>query len=144
MLFTSLANELEPVEVEGQRAWLLTRDARQTWEPVCGSLRLVPQYDCYLLGSRFGREQLVPDAAKRRVFAFKNGRFEGATGLPVLLVDGVVAGMWERRERARRVEIRVESFIRLTRAQREGLEAEAVRIGEFLGAPGVLSLTTLG
>ena len=144
MLFTSLANELEPVEVEGQRAWVLTRDARQTWEPVRGSLRLVPQYDCYLLGSRFGREQHVPAAAKRRVFAFKNGRFEGATGLPVLLVDGVVAGMWERRERARRVEIRVESFIRLTRAQREGLEAEAVRIGEFLGAPGVLSLTTLG
>ncbi len=140
-LFASLADELEPVQVGRQRAWILAADARKTWEPVRGSLRLLPQYDCYLLGWRFGREHLVPQAARQRIFAFKNGRFEGATGIPVLLVDGVVAGMWERRRRARRVEIRVEPFIRLSAVQREQLEAEVLRIGQFRDEPAVLSLT---
>ena len=82
--------------------------------------------------------------ARARVFAHGRGRFEGAAGLPVLLIDGIVAGMWERRPRGRRVELRVESFIRLTAAQRRQLEAEAVRIGEFFDAEVALSLGALG
>ena len=39
---------------------------------------------------------------------------------------------------------RVESFIRLTAARRRQLEAEAVRIGEFLEAEVALSLGALG
>ena len=77
----------------------------------------------------------MPAAAKPHVFAFKNGRFEGAVGLPLLLIDGVVCGMWERRKRAGRIEVRVQPFKRLTPAQRELLEAESARIGEFLRDP---------
>ena len=136
-----LAAELEEVIVEGKRAWLLAADA--SWEPPRESLRLLPQYDCYVIGSRFGREHIVPEAARARVFAYKNGRFEGATGLPLLLVDGRVAGMWERHKRGRRAEIRVEPFIPLTAPQQRQLEAEAVRIGDFLGMEAELALDVL-
>ncbi|HEX8682473.1 MAG TPA: winged helix DNA-binding domain-containing protein [Ardenticatenaceae bacterium] len=137
-LADSLANELEEVEVEGERAWLLAADADTGWQPLGTSLRLLPQYDCYIIGSRFGRERIVPESARARVFAHKNGRFEGAVGLPLLLIDGVVAGMWERRKRGSRTEIRVEPFIHLTAHQSQQLEAEALRSGEFLGTEIVL------
>jgi hypothetical protein len=52
--------------------------------------------------------------------------------------------MWERRQRGRRIELRVEPFMRLTAAQRRQLEAEAVRIGAFFDAKIALALGTLG
>src|SRR5262249_56072759 len=101
--------------VGGKDAGVLVADA--WWEPPRGSVRLLPQYDCYIIGSRFGREHIVSEAARARVFAYKNGRFEGATGLPVLLIDGCVAGIWERRKRGRRGEIQIEVFLSLPAPQ---------------------------
>jgi hypothetical protein len=138
----ALAGELVEVSVEGRRAWMLASDAAADWEPLIGTLRLVPQYDCYILGCRFGRERIAA-AGRGRVAAFKNGRFEGATGLPLLLVDGVVAGMWERRQRGGGVEVRVEPFMQLTPQQTRQLEAEVERIGAFLGARTSLSVCQL-
>lgn len=92
-LVASLSGELEEVEVEGQRGWIATSDADMPSEQPDASLRLLPQYDCYLIGCRFGRDHIIPERARSRVFAYKNGRFEEAVGLPVLLIDGVVAGM---------------------------------------------------
>jgi hypothetical protein len=65
-------------------------------------------------------------------------------GLPVLLVDGVVAGMWERHTRGKRTELKVESFVQLTPSQREQLDAEAARVGRFFGAEVSLTLGPLG
>lgn len=140
-LVGKLSSELEEVMVEGRRAWLLATDTPR--EPVQGCIRLLPQYDCYLIGSRFGRDYIVPESARARVFAYKNGRFEGATGLPVLLIDGRVAGMWERHKRGRQLEIRVEPFVPLSAWQQEQVEAEALRLGTFLGLEATLTLGPL-
>lgn len=136
-------DEIEEVVVEGKRAWLPKNDAGTPVPPTHGLVRLLPQYDCYILGSRFGRERIVPEAARTRLFAYKNGRYEGATGRPLLLIDGVVAGMWERRARGKRIEIRVETFGTLTAEQRDRLDAEAARVGAFLEAPVALTLGAL-
>ena len=61
----------------------------------------------------------------------------------MLLIDGCVAGIWERRTRGRRVEIRVEPFVPLTTPQGQQVEAEAVRIGESLDIEVALALGTL-
>jgi hypothetical protein len=61
----------------------------------------------------------------------------------VLLVDGVVAGMWERRARGGTLLLRVEPFVRLSAAQRRQLQAEAARIGAFFAADVDLSLGKL-
>ena len=104
------------------------------------TVRLLPQYDCYLLGSRFGRETVVPEIARRRISTYKNGRFEGAVGVPVLLIGGVVSGVWERQGRGKRVEIHVQPFVRLTPAQRVLLDQAAERIGSFLGSAVAVSI----
>jgi uncharacterized protein YcaQ len=139
----SLAAELEEVEVDGHRAWILASDTSHTWPSGEGSLRLLPQYDCYVLGA-VPRDRVVPEAARKRIAAHGRGRFEGAVGLPVLLVDGVVAGMWERHTRGKRTELKVESFVQLTPSQREQLDAEAARVGRFFGAEVSLTLGPLG
>ncbi len=60
----------------------------------------------------------------------------GAVGIiPTLLVDGVVAGVWERRRQGSSgLEGRVEPFRELSAAQRERLRTEAGRVAEILGA----------
>jgi len=142
-LVASLGDELEEVQVGRRRAWLRTADIDASAERPPSCVNLVPQYDCYILGSRFGREQLVPEAAKARLFAYKNGRFEGAAGRPLLLIDGIAAGMWEQRKQGKQTKIRVEPFVDLTHTQGEQLEAEVARIGQFLDTDVVLVLGLL-
>lgn len=141
-LLDALADELTPVDVEGQRAWALRASRWPSSGAGPGGLRLVPQYDCYVLGS-YPREQILPETARARIFAYGRGRLEGAVGLPILLSDGVVAGMWQRRTRGGRAELRVEAFIKLTRAQRAELDAETARLGAFLNTSIALSLGRL-
>ena len=107
-----------------------------------GPLRLLPEYDCYVLGFR-EREQLVPLKVRERIKRHPKGRFEGVAAVPTLLVDGVVAGIWRRAKRGKKVEITVEARD-LSSAERGELEAEAERIGSFLGAAPQLRLGRLG
>jgi hypothetical protein len=60
--------------------------------------------------------------------------------VPVLLVDGAVAGVWERRRRGGLLEVRVEPFVPATRRLRRPLEHEAARIGAFLETEAALSI----
>jgi uncharacterized protein YcaQ len=133
-LLASLRNECVRVDVEGRRAWVLAGDERAGDGLPRPHVRLLAKYDAYQLGCRFGRERVVPDAARARLRAHPRGRYESAAGHWLLLVDGIVAGMWERQARAERVEVRVEPFVRLTRSARAALEEEAAHLGGFLGA----------
>lgn len=133
-LTRELADELEEVEVEGARAWLLASEAAVSWPPMQGVVRLLPHFDCYLIGCH-PRDRLVPAAWAKRVLT------RGAIGnLPLVLVDGVVAGLWQQRQRGRRVEIRVEAFQPLSADQHQELEAAVARIGEIREVQSTLSL----
>jgi hypothetical protein len=103
------------------------------------SVRLLPEYDPYVMGFR-EREQLVPPEVREQVKAHGKGRYEGPAGTPFLLVDGVCAGIWRRKKAAKRIVLTVEPARRLTRAERAGVEAEAERIGAFLGLDPRLSV----
>lgn len=96
------------------------------------SVRLLPEYDVYVMGFR-EREHLVPPEVREQVAAHGKGRYEGPAGTPFLLIDGLCAGIWSRRKTSKRIELTVEPARRLTRAERFGVEAEAERIGAFLG-----------
>jgi hypothetical protein len=96
-------------------------------------LRLLPEYDCYVMGFR-EREHLVPEQVRERLKEHPRGRFEGIAGVPTLLVDGVVTGLWRRAKRGKRVEIVVEPGRRLNAEESRLLKQEAERIGSFLGA----------
>jgi hypothetical protein len=106
---------------------------------VRGPLRLLPEYDCYVMGFR-ERQQLVPENVRAQGKAHPKGRFEGIAAVPTVLVDGVVAGIWRRAKKGKRVEIAVEPARRLTKQERGELEAEAERIGAFLGVEPALTV----
>jgi Winged helix DNA-binding domain len=57
-----------------------------------------------------------------------------AGNVPVLLVNGVVAGIWHQRRAGRNLAITVEPFGRLTAGQRRELDQQVERIGHVLEA----------
>jgi hypothetical protein len=128
-LFDSLAGEMQQVEVEGSRAWVWARDAIAPAAAPQG-VRLLPYFDAYTVGCQ-PRELLFPGRAGERALA--GGQ---AGNFPVLLIDGVVAGVWHLRSAGRRVEITVEPLAELSATQRGELEEQAMRVGEILeGVP---------
>ena len=91
-------------------------------------------FDCYVIGCH-PRDRLVPVAWAKRMLT------RGGIGnLPVVVADGIVAGLWQQRRTGRRLEIRVEAFQPLSAHQHQELEAAVVRVGEIVEAEGVLSL----
>jgi hypothetical protein len=136
-LFDSLGDELEEIDVEGHRAYVLSGDTDFSgFQP---SLRLLPEYDVYIMGFR-ERDQLVPEAVKEQVAAHGRGRYEGPAGVRFIVVDGTTAGLWERRKRSKWIELQVHPARKLTRAQRAELDDEAERIGAFVGLEPVLTV----
>ncbi|HSJ55105.1 MAG TPA: winged helix DNA-binding domain-containing protein, partial [Anaerolineae bacterium] len=124
-LFASLAAELEQVELEGTPAWVLSGDTALPGAPPEG-VRLLPYFDAYVVGSH-PRELLFPGPAAERAQA--GG---GAGNFQVLLVAGTVAGIWHQRRSGRKIDVTVEPFWPLTAAQRDELDRQVRRIGEFM------------
>ncbi len=133
-LMHELADELEEVEVEGRHSQMLASEMEASWAPVSNVARLLPHFDCYLIGC-FPRDLLVPSAWAKRVLK------QGSIGnLPVVVVDGVVAGLWQQRQSGRRLEIRVEAFQPLSAQQHQQVAVAVERIGEIVERESAFSL----
>lgn len=129
-LFDSLGDEFEEVDVEGHSAYVLAGDT--AFPPHESTLRLLPEYDVYIMGFR-ERDHLIPELVRDQIAAHGRGRYEGPAGVRLLLIDGVAAGLWERKTRGKRIELRVIPARGLTRPQRKMLNAEVDRIAAFTG-----------
>jgi hypothetical protein len=136
-LFDSIGNELEEMDVEGHVAFVLVGDT--DFPQSEASVRLLPEYDAYVMGFR-EREQFVPNDVRRQVAAHGRGKYEGPAGVRFLMIDGIAAGLWERKKRGKRIELQVTPSRKLTRAERAGIDAEAERIGAFVGLEPVLTV----
>jgi len=130
MLFDGLVAELTEVSVEGRRSFVLSGD--DSFESPAGQVRLLQEYDVYVMGFR-ERDQLVPPAVRELVAEHGRGRYEGPAGVRFVMVDGIAAGLWERKRRGRWIELRVRLTRRVGRATRAELQLEADRVGAFLG-----------
>jgi hypothetical protein len=133
-LFDSIGDELERVEVESTTgptaAWVSASDTA-TPSTAPRGVRLLPYFDTYAY--RVGNqppELLYPGKAAERA----RGNFQ------VLLVDGVVSGLWHQRRSGRKLAVTVEALTDLTRAQREDLDAQVDRLGEILEATPQMTL----
>jgi hypothetical protein len=133
-LFETLDGTITGVEFEGHAAWLPAGDATPPAGPPAG-LRLLPYFDSYVIAGQ-PRELLFPGIAKARAL----NRTGQAGTLPVLLIDGTVAGIWHQRRSGNRLRVTVEPFTKLMAGQRGELEAEVGRLGEFLGAAAELTI----
>jgi hypothetical protein len=124
---------LEQVELDGQPAWLVEGDTDFPDEPVRG-VRLLPYFDAYAVGSH-PRELVFPGEASTRALA--GGQ---AGNYPVLLVDGVVAGVWHQRLSGRELQLTVEPLRELKPAQLRALDEEAAQLGDILGVRPTLTI----
>lgn len=136
-VFESLGDKLEEIDVEGHRACVLAGDT--AFPPLEPSLRLLPEYDVYVMGFR-ERDLLIPEVVREQIAAHGRGRYEGPAGVRLLVVDGVAAGLWERKKRGKRIELRVAPARKLTRAERGELNEEVDRIRGFTGLEPLLSV----
>lgn len=136
-LMRQMADSLEEVDVEGHRAWLLADDPGAA-QPLRSEARdavwLLPHFDCYAIGCH-PRDRLVPADQKGRVLT------RGSIGnVPVMLIEGVVAGIWRQQRTGQRLDVCVETFRPLSAGQRQKLAATVARVGEIVEAEGALTL----
>jgi len=137
VLFGAMPGELERVELDGEPGWTLAGDTATPPRPHRG-IRLLPYFDAYLVAGQ-PRERLYPGAAAARALtpAGQAGNY------PVLLVDGVVGGVWHQRRSGRRLAITVEPLRELTAPQRRQLDDEAGLVGAVMAATVTLTVGTV-
>jgi len=133
-LFGELTAELERVELEGEPAWTLAGDTGTPAGPHRG-VRLLPYFDAYVVAGQ-PRERLYPGAAAARALTPAGQAGNHA----VLLVDGVVGGVWHQRRSGGRVAITVEPLRELTATQRRQLDDEVDLVGAVMEASATLTV----
>jgi hypothetical protein len=136
-LFGQLDGDLARVEVDGEQAWTVAGDTGTPERPHRG-VSLLPYFDAYVVAGQ-PRERLYPGAAARRALT-PSGQ---AGNYPVLLIDGVVGGVWHQQRSGRRLAIAVEPLGTLTAAQRRQLDDEVELVGAVLEAKPTLTVGTV-
>lgn len=131
-LFEAQADRLSRVEIEGTVAWVAAGDDAVPTEPPRG-VRLLPYFDAYSYSGR-PKEVLYRGRAAERALG---------VNFQVLVIDGVVGGIWHQRRSGRRLDITVEPFDRLTARRRRELDAQVERIAEFLDATSTVTIGTV-
>ena len=136
-LFGALAGELERVDVDGAPGFTVAGDTVTPPRPYRG-IRLLPYFDAYVVAGQ-PRDRLYPGAAATRALT-PAGQ---AGNSPVLLVDGLVGGVWHQRRAGRKLAITVEPLRELTAPQRRLLDDEADLVGAAMEATVTLSVGTV-
>jgi hypothetical protein len=136
-LFRELSGELECVDLDGEPGWTLAGDTGTPPQPHRG-IRLLPYFDAYVVAGQ-PRKRLYPGMAATRALtpAGQAGNY------PVLLVDGVVGGVWHQRRSGRKLTITVEPLPELTARQRRQLDDEAGIVSAVMEATATLTVGTV-
>lgn len=131
------------IDVDGEQYWILREHEKElvTSEPR-NVVRLLPGFDNWVVcaARRVGPKSrpgpglpALDPVNRRRIY-----RLRGWVS-PVLLVAGRMEGVWRHVRKGRQVHIEIERFRALPRWTRTPIEAEAVRIADYLGGPLSLS-----
>jgi uncharacterized protein YcaQ len=140
-LVVELGDEIEEVDVDGARAVQIAGDRAAR---VTQSTLLVPRFDVFVVGAHPRDVTVPPDVVKRAAATgllrggIATGRAYLAGPMPVILMDGVVSGIWESKRSSRRIDIVAQPLVRLDATRRDELEACAMRLGEILGLDATL------
>jgi hypothetical protein len=137
LLFGKLDGEIERVELDGEPAWAVADDTQTPPQPHRG-IRLLPYFDAYVVAGQ-PRDRIYPGAAASRALtpAGQAGNY------PVLLIDGVVGGVWHQRRSGGKLAITVEPLRQLTAPQRRQLDDEAGIVGAVMEATATLTVGTV-
>jgi hypothetical protein len=120
--------EADLVEIPGDKKsrFLLREDAaalnKSAEKESC--IRLLPIFDSYLLAHR-EKDHLLSAQHYKRVY-----RNQGWIS-PVVLINGAIAGVWSHKLQGKKLLVEIESFGKLSKAERAGIEREAGHLAQF-------------
>ena len=136
-MFNELGDEVERVLLDSESSWSLAGDTRTPSAPHRG-VRLLPYFDAYIVAGQ-PREWLFPGPAAARALtpAGQAGNY------PVLLLDGVVGGVWHQRRSGHRLDITVEPLRPLSKGQRRELDHEIELVGAVMEAATTVTVGTV-
>lgn len=131
-IWSRLEEELADVEIDESKATVLKRDlgALRSAELEVPSVRLLPYFDSYLLGHRT-KSHIVDVGHRSQVY-----RPQGWVA-PVLLVDGLVRGIWSHALAGQKLAVRVETHSSLRNDVTSVVKEEAESLAAFLGCSDV-------
>lgn len=118
--YASLARSLTPVRTPVGEGWILSSDepALRAAPQAVAHARLLPSGDTFFLLQGADRELLVPRADRRRAL------WTPRVWPGCVLLDGDVAGTWRRAGAV----VAIDPWRRLSRRERDAVEAEAVSL----------------
>lgn len=122
--FEIVRSKLYSIEVEGLTLWFAKGMKLAKLESP--HVRLIPALDEYFIGYH-DYVALLMDPVHRQAVA--------DAGAQTILVDGRVAGVWKKTIGKQQATIALNLFTALTESQKQALDAERKRYGQFLGMP---------
>jgi uncharacterized protein YcaQ len=129
-IFKALAkqDEITEIDVEGWRGWILsaTQAALENAKSA-QNIRLLPNFDPYTLAVAKHYQYVMPAEQQARVY-----RAQGWIS-PVVLLDGRIIGVWEYETKRKQTTVTIDLFDPATKHVKSSIEAEAQRLGAFLG-----------
>jgi hypothetical protein len=129
LLGPAVDGKLIEIAGDGKRCLMLRADA----DLITGSsvrrkskrtIRLLPNFDVYLLAHHEKDHLLAPEHYKR---VYHNQWWIS----PVVLSGGVVAGVWSYKVRKQKLEVSVEAFGKFSKGERDAIEREAQNLGSY-------------
>ena len=127
-VFAALGDRITPLDVDGQPHWVRVedRDDLVAAEPV-RTVRLLPAFDQYVVAATRHADRLLHGGSLDRVY-----RPQGWLS-PVLLVDGLLAGVWRHERKGKRLVVTIEPFRPVSASNRKSANAEIDRLVDLLG-----------
>ncbi|MFN8374343.1 MAG: crosslink repair DNA glycosylase YcaQ family protein [Anaerolineae bacterium] len=114
--------------MESTKLLLLKQDAAVAGAfSAADTVRLLPNFDPYALSSHYHSRYLRSKELEARVY-----RTSGWVS-PTVVVNGQIKGVWEYEEKRSRTRVSVSLFAPLPSHLEQQIEAEAQRLGAFLG-----------
>ena len=123
-----LAEVAEEVDIDGLPAYLPAEHVAQAQasEP-SRMLRLLPAFDPYVAGAPRAGHGIFPVERRSEIYR------QAGWLTPVIVVDGVIAGVFRQERKGARLEVALQPFEPLPKWARAAAEAEAERIAGWLG-----------
>jgi Winged helix DNA-binding domain len=118
--------ELRRVDLDGRPHWVVARRRKPAART---SAHLLPNYDEYFIGLK-DRSSIGRRARGSRLVTGGD-----ALIVHVAFIDGQLVGGWRRLVERSAVVVELDLVTRITRGERERLEAQGRRLATFLGAP---------
>lgn len=124
-----IKSKLEQATLDGKTYWFPTHTEVTT--PKSPSAFLLSIYDEYTIAYK-DREDISETRDIERMISMGNAL------TAVIILNGRVAGTWNRALKKSTVEIRLNPFRKLNEDEQEALESEVARYGKFMELPAVL------